>query len=113
MSSAARTRRPVSSPAQPATRSGSATLSKAFLSKRSLWSWNTKPMRRRSTASAVSPSAPRLCPWTTTVPLEARSIPAASLRSVDLPAPECPVTATISPAAISTVTPRSASWPPE
>ncbi len=39
-------------------------------------------------------------------------MPAASLSSVDLPAPECPVTATISPAAISRLTPRSASRPP-
>ena len=46
------------------------------------------------------------------LPRVARSMPAASLRSVDLPAPECPVTTTISPAATSKLTSRSASWPP-
>jgi len=43
---------------------------------------------------------------------DARSMPAASLRSVDFPAPEWPVTATISPSPISALTPRSASSPP-
>jgi hypothetical protein len=111
LSRAARTRRPVSAPVKPAMRSGSATLSNAVRSKSSLWSWKTKPIRRRSTESAVSPSAARFWPWITTLPAVARSMPAASLSSVDLPAPEWPVTATISPEPISQETSRSASRP--
>src|SRR5262245_42693802 len=61
---------------------------------------------RRSRARASSSSGPRSWPATSTRPEVARSRPPAIIIRLDLPAPEGPTTAAISPAAMSREMPR-------
>src|SRR6185503_17422350 len=61
---------------------------------------------RRRRARASSSSGPRSRPTTSTLPDVARSRPPATIIRLDLPAPEGPTTAVISPEAISSVMPR-------
>jgi hypothetical protein len=76
---------------------------------RSWKNWKTMPtFAPRQTASSSSLSSPRLRPSTVTVPAVGRSIPVIRFRIVDLPLPDGPTTATISPAAISRSIPRRA-----
>ena len=62
----------------------------------------------RQRASASSPIVSRRWPATVTVPAVGRSMPAIRFVTVDLPLPDGPTTATISPAAIVRSTPRRA-----
>src|SRR5437762_4638987 len=65
-------------------------------------------------ASASSSSFAKSSPSTRTIPPVGRSRPATTLRSVDLPEPDGPITATNSPGRIPSVTPASAAtvaWP--
>mmetsp|Transcript_20438 Transcript_20438/g.48715 ORF Transcript_20438/g.48715 Transcript_20438/m.48715 type:complete len:440 (+) Transcript_20438:476-1795(+) len=86
----------------PSSRSGRATLS-ATLRWGSRWkAWKTKPRwRRRSAARASSSSGPRACPASVMWPASGSSSPARQFSSVDLPLPDSPNSATISPAARS------------
>src|SRR5262245_9670579 len=69
------------------------------LSAGSSWNdWNTKPrVRPRSSARRSSSSANTSVPSSSTVPALGVSRPARMARSVDLPEPEAPTTATASP----------------
>ena len=74
--------------------------------------WKTIPMvRPRQTASCSSLIWSSLLPATVTVPAVDRSMPAMRLMMVDLPLPDGPVIATISPAAMARSTPLSAGKP--
>ena len=89
-------------------RSTKATFSRMVLRLRSLKSWNTTPMDRRS--SGICPSGmavmfrppTRICPW------EGSSSRNTSLRNVVLPAPEGPVRKQNSPFGMWSVTSESA-----
>src|SRR5690606_36633959 len=63
-------------------------------------------LSRRNTASSSSLMVPRSCPATSTRPLVARSRPASTIIIVDLPEPDGPTTATVSPRRIVRLTPR-------
>src|SRR3954468_19524922 len=94
----------------PAIDSGRTTFSSAVSIGSRLKNWNTKPMwRRRSIVSLRSSSVVISSPAIVTDPLVGLSSPARMCMSVDLPEPEGPITATSSPAATSSETPRSAS----
>src|SRR6185503_19675828 len=81
--------------------SGRRTFSRAVRFERSWKDWNTKPIfSRRRTARRSSERSWIAVPSTSTSPLVGRSSPAISARSVDLPLPEGPRTATISPRSI-------------
>src|SRR4029077_14212111 len=91
--------------ARPASSSGSMTFSSA-VSAGSRWKdWNTNPPRcARRRARPSSSSFVRSSPARSTRPRVGRSSPASRASSVDLPAPDGPVTATDSPAAMSSET---------
>src|SRR5579884_653925 len=65
---------------------------------------------RRNFASSPSLRPVRSRPPTHTLPLVGRSSPATMLRSVDLPLPDGPITATNSPDATDMLIPSSAVW---
>ena len=66
--------------------------------------WNTMPtVSPLQRASASSPIVSRRWPATVTVPAVGRSMPAIRFVTVDLPLPDGPTTATISPAAMREV----------
>src|SRR5262249_49566070 len=68
--------------------------------------WNTMPTRpRRKRASPSSPMRVISVPATVTRPVVALSRPAATISSDDLPEPDGPSSATVSPAGILSVTP--------
>ncbi len=72
-----------------------------------LYNWKTKPTvwaRKRSMSFMVT----RSWPLTSTRPLVGRSNAPSMLSSVDLPLPEGPITATISPRRMARSTPSSA-----
>jgi hypothetical protein len=78
-----------------------------------LKNWKIMPICcRRNRATPVSLRLSIRSPATVTVPRVGRSRPATRLSSVDLPLPDGPMTATASPAAISSRTPSSAGLPP-
>ena len=84
---------------RPANSSGSATFSCAVMVGMRWKPWNTMPIwSRRRRARASSSSGPRSRPATSTRPDVARSSPPATIIRLDLPAPEGPTTAAISPA---------------
>ena len=92
--------------------SGSAAFSAAVRVGISWKNWKTIPMvRPRQTASCSSLIWSSRLPATVTVPAVGRSMPAMRLMMVDLPLPDGPVTATISPAAMARSTPLSAGKP--
>jgi len=67
--------------------------------------WNTKPNApRRSLVRSASLIAVRFAPWKVTVPDVGRMMPASACSSVDLPEPDGPITATVSPGAKSKFT---------
>ena len=75
-----------------------------------LKNWKMKPMwRRRSMVRAVSERPVTSVSPIQTSPAVGWSRPARMCMSVDLPEPEGPITATSSPSATSSVTPRRAS----
>ncbi len=89
--------------------SGSSTFSRAEKTGIRLKNWNTKPMcAARNSASSSSERSLSLRPPTLTWPSEGRSRPARMFRSVDLPEPEGPISATKRPAGISSETSSSA-----
>ena len=92
--------------------SGSAAFSAAVRVGISWKNWKTIPIvRPRQAASCSSLISSRRWPATVTVPAVGRSMPAMRLMMVDLPLPDGPVTATISPAAMARSTPLSAGKP--
>jgi hypothetical protein len=68
---------------------------------------------RRSRASCLWPSVPRSWPAKTTLPAVIVSMPLRLYSSVDLPDPDGPMTATISPSWTSRSTACSTSWSPK
>src|ERR1041385_6602503 len=85
----------------PANSSGTATFSSAVMVGMRWNDWNTMPTwRPRKRASASSSSEPKSSPATVTVPVSARSNPAITISSVDLPEPDGPTRPTASPAPI-------------
>src|ERR1700722_6752206 len=94
---------------RPAMTAGSATFSKTVMPSRRLKNWKTIPMwRRRSCESSSSVRPVTSSPATVIVPSSATSSPAIKLRSVDLPHPEGPISATKSPDGTTRFAPRSA-----
>ncbi len=77
---------------------------------RRLADWNSRPIRRaRRPARSYSGRRVMVSPATFTVPPSGSSSPARQASRVDLPEPDGPTTATISPAPTARETPRSAS----
>ncbi len=71
--------------------------------------WNTIPVEwRRACTRTASPAVARSAPATITAPASGRSTPATRLSVVDLPHPDGPTRATISPPASVKETSRSA-----
>ena len=97
---------------RPSRRRGSSTLS-ATLRCGSTWkAWKTKPRRwRRSRADAASDNPVTSVSPIHTRPLSGASSPAMQFRSVDLPTPDSPTSATNSPGRSSRLTPRKTGWP--
>src|SRR5215467_8920189 len=83
---------------------GSNTLSRTVRHGKSTGDWKTTPMSRRGPMIGV--------PWSFTSPRLAGSNPARIFRSVDLPQPEGPTTATNSPSATVKSMPSSATTVP-
>ncbi len=76
-----------------------------------LKNWKTKPTRsRRKSVRSRSDREPRSVSPTSTRPESGRSMPLTRLRSVDLPEPDGPRTATRSPADTDAEAPARTSW---
>ncbi len=90
----------------PVTSSANATFSRTERVGRSLKSWKTMPIVRRSSGTFRRGTRARSRPSTTTSPLVGSSSRIRSLRSVDLPAPDGPTRKTNSPSPRV----RSTSW---
>src|SRR3984957_18369452 len=94
---------------RPAITAGSATFSRTVMPSRRLKNWKTMPIwRRRSCDSSSSVRPVTSSPATVIVPSSATSSPATRLRSVDLPHPEGPMSATKSPDGTTRLAPRKA-----
>ena len=91
------TRAAISACGQPAISSGSATLSKTVRDDSRLKCWKIMPIERRSWRRPASSSAPTSTPSTRTLPPVGFSRPLTRRISVDLPAPERPMTPVIEP----------------
>lgn len=76
------------------------------------WSWKTRPTLRRSGWCQQPPPA-TVSPAMAIRPASGRSSPAMSRRSVDLPQPLGPITATTDPDCTATEMPRTAVTPPK
>src|SRR5688572_4296623 len=111
-SSIERTRLPISPRFMPRRMSGRETFSPTLRSISSWWFWYTTPTERRCSATLPPRTFARFFSSNSTVPREGRSASWISLSSVLLPAPECPVTNSISPGATAKLTSASATCPP-
>ncbi len=88
--------------------SGIDTFSSAENSGNRWWNWNTNPsVRLRNAQRRASGSSRTLSSATVSEPASARSSVPSTCSSVDLPTPEAPTIATISPTATSRSTPHS------
>ncbi len=97
----------------PINSSGTATFSSAVMVGIRWKDWNTMPTRpRRKRASASSPIRVMSVPAIATRPAVGFSSPAATISSDDLPEPDAPVSATLSPAATASDTPDRISTGP-
>jgi hypothetical protein len=97
---------------RPASFSGKATLSATVLDDSRLKCWKIIPTRRRRARSPSTPSTATSSPSTTTRPPVGFSRPLISRISVDLPAPEAPITPNTSPVFTDSETSLRAACPP-
>src|SRR5690606_5361323 len=107
-----RTRLPISARFMPRRINGSATFSCTLRSASRRWSWNTTPTSRRCSGTRRPRTLSRLRSPNSTAPRLGRSDRWMSLSRVLLPAPEWPVTNSISPAWTSKLTSLRAACPP-